>query len=295
MPDKYTAVWVSHSSIGDFLKCPRLYYLHNMYKDPTTGRKMSIVSPHMSLGIAVHEALEGLGEYPADERMSRDLRAIFEAEWMKVTGIKGGFETPEMEETFKMRGKEMINTVIKDPKFLINKRIKLPKEKMNPNYFLSEDENIILNGQIDWLEYLPGDTLHIIDFKTGKHEEKEGSLQLPIYLLLCNALQRRKVSKASYWYLEENKIVEKELPDADTAYRDVLAVALRVKSARKSGEFLCPEGNYDSETNTGGCFSCRPYEKILMWKKDATAFDDSETRITSVGLGGFNQDMFVVK
>ena len=291
MPDKYTAVWVSHSSMGDFLKCPRSYYLHNMYKDPATGRKMSIVSPHMSLGIAVHEVLEGLGEYPSNERMDRDLRALFEAQWEKVTGIKGGFETPEMEEQFKMRGKEMINTVIKDPKFLVNKRIKLPKEKMNPNYYLSEDENIILNGQVDWLEYLSDDTLHIIDFKTGKHEEKDGSLQLPIYLLLCNALQKRKVSKASYWYLEENKVVEKELPDAETAYRDVLEVALRVKAARKSGEFGCPQGNYDPETNTGGCFSCRPYEKILMWKKGT--LDDGS--VTSIGIGGFNQDMFTCK
>ena len=39
--DKYTAVWVSHSSMGDFLKCPRAYFLHNVYKDPKTdsGKK----------------------------------------------------------------------------------------------------------------------------------------------------------------------------------------------------------------------------------------------------------------
>lgn len=385
--DKYTAVWVSHSSMGDFLKCPRGYYLHNMYKDPATGRKMSIVNPHMSLGIAVHEVLEGLGDYPANERMSRDLRADFENEWLKVSGIKGGFLTPEQEEEFKMRGKEMINNVIKDPKFLVNKRVKLPKEKMNPNFFLSEDENIILNGQVDWLEYLPdlpaprtgefciyvlkcsdgsfyigqtdnyerrlkehesgqgaewtknhlpfepihweifktreeavkresdlktgfgrkwlkreydksrlarqaGDTLHIIDFKTGKHEEKDGSLQLPIYLLLCNALQKRKVSKASYWYLESDKIVEEELPDLETAKRDVFDVALRVKTARKAGDFHCPKGDYDPETGEGGCSCCRPYEEILASKAGILADKD---KVISIGIGGFNQDMFVVK
>lgn len=291
MADKYTAVWVSHSSMGDFLKCPRMYYLHNMYKDPSSSRKMSIVTPHMSLGVAVHEVLEGLGEYPATERMKQDLRAKFEAEWEKVTGIKGGFFTPEQEEEFKMRGKDMINNVIKNPRFLMNKRVKLPKEKMNPNFYLSEDENIILNGQVDWLEYLPDDTLHIIDFKTGKHEEKDGSLQLPIYLLLCNALQKRKVSKASYWYLESDKVVEKELPDAETAYRDVLEVALKVKAARKAGEFQCPRGNYDTETGEGGCICCCPYEHILEHKA-GTLKDDS---VISVGIGGFNQDIFVVK
>lgn len=232
MPDKYKAVWVSHSSMGDFLKCPRLYYLHNMYKDPITNRKMSLVTPYMSLGIAVHNVVEGLANYPAEERMSRDLRATFEEEWLKVSGKKGGFTSDEQEEAFKMRGKEMINTVIKNSRFLVNKRIKLPQSDMPCNFYLSEEDNIILNGMVDWIEYLPDDTLHLVDFKTGKYEEKESSLQLPIYLLLSNALQKRKVSRASYWYLETDTIAEKELPDAATAYKDVYAVASQVKRAR---------------------------------------------------------------
>lgn len=290
MADKYSAIWVSHSSMGDFLKCPRLYYLHNVYKDANTNRKMSIVTPHMSLGIAVHEVLEGLGEYPANERMNRDLMAIFESEWQKVSGIKGGFVSEEMEKEFKQRGQEMISNVIKDPKFLVNKRIKLPKEKMNPNFYLSEEDNIILNGQVDWIEYLNDDTLHIIDFKTGKYEEKENSLQLPIYILLCNALQKRKVSKLSYWYLESDKIVEKELPDIEKSKQDVYEVAIRVKKARESNTFNCPNGNFNIENNEGGCNSCRPYEKILLYKKGICE-DES---VKSVGVGGFNQDIFVV-
>ena len=265
MADKYTAVWVSHSSMADFLKCPRGYYLHNMYKDQSSGRKMSIVSPHMSLGVAVHNVLEELANYPAEERFNRDLRARFEEGWLNVSGQKGGFKDEKEEEEFKMRGKEMINNVIKDPRFLVNKRVKLPKEKMNPNFYLSEEDNIILNGQVDWIEFLPDETLHIVDFKTGKKEESDGSLQLPIYLLLCNKLRPQwKVSKASYWYLETDKIVEKELPSADTAYQDVLSVALKVKEAREKGEFHCPKGDYDWETGEGGCSCCRPYEKIPL-------------------------------
>ncbi len=292
MTDKYTAVWVSHSSMGDFLKCPRLYYLHNVYKDPATGRKMSIVTPHMALGTAVHCVLEDLANYPSEERFDRDLRARFEEEWMKVSGLKGGFTSVEQEEEFKMRGKEMINNVIKDHKFLVNKRVKLPKEKMNPNFFLSEEDNIILNGQVDWIEFLPDETLHIVDFKTGKREESESSLQLPIYLLLCNKLRPQwKVSKASYWYLESDKIVEKELPDAETAYAHVYDVARQVKEAREKGEFHCPKGPYDWETAQGGCINCRPYEKILQWKQGKLD-DDS---VVSIGVGGFNQDMYVMK
>jgi hypothetical protein len=196
---------------------------------------MSIVTPHMSLGIAVHEVLEGLGDFPAHERMTRDLHATFEEAWQSVSGKKGGFISKEQEMEFKNRGKQMIDNVIKNPRFLTNKRIKLPREQMNPNFYLSEDDNIILNGLVDWIEYLPDDTLHLIDFKTGKHEEKEQSLQLPIYLLLCNALQKRKVSRASYWYLESDKMVEKELPDAITAETSVIEIARKVKEARVLG------------------------------------------------------------
>lgn len=281
MPDKYSAVWVSHSSMGDFLKCPRLYYLHNVYKDPKTNRKMTIVTPHMSLGIAVHNVLEGLGAYPSDERMTRDLRAQFEEEWLKIAGKQGGFVDLKQEEEFKMRGKDMINAVIKNPRFLINKRIKLPQTNMPCNFYLSEEDNIILNGLIDWIEYLPDDTLHLIDFKTGKHEEKDSSLQLPIYLLLCNALQKRTVSRASYWYLDGDKIVEKELPDIETAKRDVYTTAIKVKEARVAKNFDCKNGEH-------GCMHCAPYEEILSLKQG------NESKAEYIGVGGFNQDIYSI-
>lgn len=282
MPDKYSAVWVSHSSMGDFIKCPRLYYLHNVYKDPSTKNKLAIVTPHMSLGIAVHEVLEGLADFPSDTRMERDLLAIYEEEWKKVTGKRGGFLSEEDEKAFKERGTKMLESVIKNPRFLPNKRLKLPREIMNPNFYLSEDDNIILNGLVDWIEYLPEtDSLHIVDFKTGKKEESESSLQLPIYLLLCHALQKRKVTKASYWYLESDTMVEKPLPDEKKAYTDVYAVAKRVSDARASGIFLCPEG-------PGGCRNCKPYEEILKLKKEGV----SDT-VESVGVGQFKQELFI--
>lgn len=279
MPDKYTAVWVSHSSMGDFIKCPRAYYLKNVYKDPKTKRKINIVTPSLSLGVSVHEVLEGLGDFPSEERMNRDLLEWFDEVWKKVTGIKGGFTSTEQEKEYKDRGIAMLKNVIKEPRFLTQKRIKLPRGEMNPNFYLSEDGNIILNGLVDWIEYLPeSDSLHIIDFKTGKKEEDENSLQLPIYLLLCNALQKRKVTKASYWYLENDIVVEKELPDLDTARRNVLEIALKVKDAREKQEFICPKGSR-------GCFHCQPFEKIL--KQDPA--------VTYVGIGGFNQDIYVVE
>ena len=240
---------------------------------------MSIVTPHMSLGVAVHTVLEALADVPAEERTKQDLHDHFEKVWSTISGKKGGFTSEEEEREFKSRGTAMLKTVENDPRFLINKRIKLPRGEMNPNFFLNDTDNIILNGLIDWIEYLPAtDSLHIVDFKTGKREESETSLQLPIYLLLCNALQSRAVTAASYWYLESDKMVSKELPNADDAYRDVLEVALKVKDARIKNEFVCPGGS-------DGCAHCKPYELILT----------RDPRAEFVGVGQFKQDMFVVR
>jgi RecB family exonuclease len=247
----------------------------------------------MSLGVAVHNVLEGLAEYPANERLNRDLLKQYDEEWSKVTGKKGGFTSNEEEQEFKERGRVMLENVTKDPRFLVNKTIKLKRDTMPCNFYLNEDHNIILNGLVDWIEYLPEtDSLHIIDFKTGKHEEKDGSLQLPIYLLLCNALQKRKVTKASYWYLESDKMVEATLPDLETAEKNVLDIAMKVKEARRFAKkdgiekvFVCPSGPYNPETKEGGCMNCRPYEWII----------NGDERMESVGIGGFSQDMYIMK
>jgi len=278
-PNKYNAVWVSHSSMGDFLTCPRLYYLNNIYKDPATGRKISLINPALALGSAVHNTIEPLANVPAEKRLDQPIEEKFESEWEKVSGRRGGFSSGEQEAEYKARGEEMIARVIENPGPLVNKALRLPSHKNNmpPNFYLSEADNIILCGKIDWLEYLPEeDAVHIIDFKTGKKEEKENSLQLPIYLLLVTNCQKRPVKKASYWYLDRStELEEKELPTYEEAKEVVLSVAKRVKTAREKVEFACPQGSE-------GCFACRPYEAIVAGEA------------TLIGVNEIGQDLYVL-
>ncbi len=279
-PDKYKSVWVSHSSIGDFLKCPRAYFLHNMYKDPKTGRKMNLVNPALSLGQAVHNTLESLKNFPVDERIKHDLLADFEKRWAEVSGKIGGFKTVEEESVAKARGLEMIKRVIKNsgPIFKKTVTIKPAQNNMPPNFFLSEEDNIILCGYIDWLEYIEADdSVHIFDFKTGKNAETDDSLQLPIYLLLLNALQKRKVSGAFYWYLDrDDEPISMNLPEAETAKEKVLSIARQIKKARQENNFVCPQG-------AEGCFACKPFEKILKGEAEY------------IGIGGFGQDVYMIR
>lgn len=276
--DKYNSVWVSHSSIGDFLKCPRLYFLHNVYKNER-GKKINLTNPALALGQAVHETIEGLSKFKVEERFKKPLEETFEEEWEKVSGLMGGFKSIEEEKEVKERGRNMVLRVANNPGPLLNKTVRLQEghNGMPPNFYLSEEAGIILCGKIDWLEYIEADdSVKVIDFKTGKHDEAEDSLQLPIYALLLNALQRRKVSGAGYWYIDRNDApIPTQLPDVISAKERVLSVATKIKEAREKRLFDCPRG-------AGGCFACQPFEKII---KGEAQF---------VGTGGYGQEMYIV-
>ena len=275
MPDKFTATWVSHSSISDFLKCPRAYYLGNVYKNPQTGHKVKITSPSLSLGSAVHEILESLSNLPTATRFKKSLLDQFTSTWKKFTLKKGGFLSKEQEAEYKLRGEKMIRHVMENPGPLENLSVKIKQEL--PQFWLSEKEEIILCGKVDWLEYLPDtDTVHIIDFKTGKNSESESSLQLPIYSLLVHNCQQRKADKASYWYLANGDgLQEKPLPDLKQAQEEILQIAKKIKLQKKLNKLDCPHGQK-------GCFACRPYEAIISGQAEL------------VGQNDFRQDLYLV-
>jgi len=273
--DKFTAVWVSHTSINDYLHCPRAYYLNNVYKDPKTNHKIQLMSPALALGQIVHEVLESLSTLPVGKRFEVKLTDRFEKLWLKVSGKKGGFFDDETEHYYFERGKEMLRMVSNNPGPLKNLAVKIQQEL--PYYWLSDEDNIILCGKIDWLEYFPDqEAVHIIDFKTGKKKEENTSLQLPIYHLLVANVQKRKVAKASYWYLNTDTTpVEQELPDIIKAHDQVLQIAKKIKTARKLDSFKCPHGE-------SGCRYCRPLEKII------------NNEAIKVGTSEYSQDIYVL-
>ncbi len=252
--DKFLAVWVSHSSISDFLACPRAYYLKNLYKDSKTGHKMTLMSPALALGQVVHSVLESLSVLPVNERFSTPLIEKFHKEWEKLSGKHGVFFDTTTEQQYKRRGEAMIKRVYNHPGPVEKLAVKISLDL--PQYWLSEDEGIMLCGKIDWLEYLPeSDSVHIIDFKTGQREEDPNSLQLPIYHLLVHNCQQRKVTQASYWYLErDDHLTEVQLPTLEDAHTRVLAVAQKIKLARQLKKFDCKEG---------GCIHCNDFERII--------------------------------
>lgn len=107
-------------------------------------------------------------------------------------------------------------------------------------------------------------------------DERTDSLQLPIYLLLAKNCQKRKVSGASYWYLDRNdEPTRVELPKEDEAIEKIVAIAKKIKLARQLEVFKCPQQT--------GCSVCKPLEKIIVGQAEY------------VGVDEYNQDVYIIK
>ena len=229
------------------------------------------MSPPLSLGQAVHEVVESLSILPTDKRFMKPLTEKYDEVWKKISGKIGGYLNDKTEKRFKERGRKMLVRLHDNPGPLTKLAVKIKADL--PYYWLSEDENIILCGKIDWLEYLPKKNgVHIIDFKTGKSDENPKSLQLPIYYLLASNTQKRKVVKMSYWYIARNvKPTTQKMPDPRKAKIKILKIAKEIKLARSLERFPCKHKT--------GCRACRPYEKILRGEAEL------------VGVNEFKQDV----
>jgi len=199
---------------------------------------------------------------------------IFEEKWKTISGKKGGFQDAQEEAQYKKRGVAMIERVIKNPGPVERKAIKL-RDSLSW-YWLSQDDNLILCGKIDWLEYLEkDDCIRIIDFKTGKFDEDPDSLQLPIYYLLCVNVQKRAIAGVQYWYLDKDDApIDMPLPRYDESEKQLLEIGKRIALARKLDRFVCNQKD--------GCGACRPMERIIQGKAEF------------VGINDYKQDMYIL-
>lgn len=292
--DKYKAIWLSHSSLSDYKSCQRLYYFQNIYKNPKTGKKISLSSPYKTLGIAVHAVLEDLNKYKTGQRKNVDLLKSFIIEWNKNLPL-AGFENQEEENKFKDRGIAMLKNVMEDYKVFNKKTISTKSYydgNMLPNIFLNEYENIILCGNVDWIEYNSEDnTLSVVDFKTGKREEREDSYQLPIYKILLESLQNKwRVKNGKYWYLDSNKIEEKDISDKmlEDIKKDLLKIGIEIRDKRFVWNVKAEI--WEAVANIEDNFVCHKKDKCECHKYDKVINNEAKY----LGLDIYNKEVYKV-
>lgn len=247
-------IWISHTSLGDFEKCKQLYYLRNLYRDQKYGNnfRLHVASPFLSLGEAVHDAIDHFTErYEPEHRTLDRLMYEYQRGWGLKPGKIGGFKDEAQEKEFKQRGEGMLERFFKNSHFSKGKPIRVNFPKLP----LVGEDDVVLVGNFDWLEK-NGDGLHVMDFKTGKEEDGD-SLQLPIYALLAEHVLKEPVTKLTYWYLDrDDEPIQKEIPDISKTLAAVKERAAKIEDAVKFQDFPC-------DAELGYCKHCNEYHMVI--------------------------------
>ena len=244
-------IFLSYTSLSDFLKCPNSYYLKNIYRDPKTGNRVQIASPFLSLGSTVHDSIKWFLEMEGQITFPQ-LEAKFRNLWLKYTGKRGGFSNKEEEATFGKRGLKMLDNFYKNAK-----KLEKAMPTINfPKYNLFED--VILMGNFDFVGEKEDGTLHVLDFKTGTGDVKD-AVQLYIYAILAEANFQKQVTEASFWYLDRDECPKPIVLDPLEPQLEWLREkAKELKKAIEKGSWVC--------TKPDSCQDCLIYKAIIDGK-----------------------------
>lgn len=246
------AIYLSYTSVKDFLKCPNAYFLKNIYRDTKTGFRLQIASPYLTLGGTVHDSIKWFLETKGQANKDQVIQK-YRNFWLKYRGKKGGFSSLEEEAVFGKRGLKMLDN-------FLNNAGRLEKSVEQPTFpKFNLVENVILIGNFDFIGG-GSEGLHIVDFKTGINDE-EDTLQLYIYAILAEANLGKVVSKASFWYLDrEDAPQDIVLDPLEPKLGWLKEKALELKKAIKADNWTCIKESL--------CRDCKDYQDIIDGKAE---------------------------
>lgn len=246
------AIFISNTSLNDFLSCPRAYFLKNVYRNPKTGYRIQIASPYISLGATIHDAIRWFLEN-LDNPSLLKLNDHFRNFWWKYHGKRGGFSSEEEEKVFGQRGLKMLGNFLENHA----KLEKMAKPAKFPKYPLID--NVILTGNLDYVGELDDGNLHVIDFKTGV-KDVDSPLQLYIYAILAENHYGKAVTKMSFWYLDRDLEPKEVVPDPlEKTLEWLVEKGKAVKLALEENNWVCKGGD-------DLCRDCRDYQAVLEGK-----------------------------
>ena len=217
----------SPSKLGMFEKCPKsfhFYYLDPVYSPMKSELKRlpQNIWSFYTLGKAVHNAITLFFHSPSEQKTKDSLKEHLKETWRSEVmkrkkpplGKWGGFAT--LEEERKVYGEALK---------MLDNFIEMLEEDFEIEYLPTDDfyhsikdyQDLIIplsndfdiSGKFD-LVAREGDSLHIVDFKTGKREE-ENPFQLRFYKILAEEKFKKPVKKASFYFLKTGNKKEFDL------------------------------------------------------------------------------------
>jgi putative RecB family exonuclease len=212
------------------------------------------------MGDHVHAALKDFFSVtPTDERNITKLENLLREKWQRN---RKGFKDREDEKRWGQKAIKQLQW------FVQNQDLSITPFKVEDYHKVALTENITLIGRIDRIDQEADDSLHIIDYKTGKLPAEIDQIQLHIYALILSKELLLPVSKASYLYLEPGKwhTIEPTTVDLEKARSYIIDLV----------DKICAERAYPATPNEY-CGNCDFFE-ICPEKEAATksALSDEE-------------------
>ena len=191
--------FASPYKLSMFLECPRKYWYY--YINEETKYKQPEYS-YFTMGGHVHDTLKNFFNLDLKFRTKDKILELLETFWKIKSGREGGFESSDQEENYKMRARKMLLKFFENED--INAKPILWRSQSNPKVEVTP--SLFFTGVFDRIDVLPQESLHVIDYKTGKEDAVDKkNIQLPMYAVLAEKIFRKPVTQVSYLNLESGR------------------------------------------------------------------------------------------
>ena len=239
----------SFTQLKAYESCPWQYKLAHVYRVPITGK------PSFSFGKTMHSTLQKFftEKLQREEKLQGDLfdkkiktdenklptinelYEMYDKSW-----VDDWYEDKKQKEDYMKKGKESLVG------FYEKIEEEIPDVKFLEKGFNFKIDDSSIRGTMDRVDALNDGTLEIIDYKTGslkkeKYIEKD---QLLIYQMAASQLFDQKVSKLTFYYLNENKAVtflgtDKEIDKQKIKIQEIMTGIKKANFKAKPSKFTC--------------------------------------------------------
>ena len=241
--DKMPA-YFSFTQLKAYESCPLQYKYAHVFKVPTIG------NARFSFGKTMHSTLQKFMQCLVDSKHARQndlfsnraknelpslkqLQTMYAKSW-----IDDWYESEKQKNEYFKKGKQILKT------FYARAVSHLPVIKFLEKGFNFKINGHSIKGTIDRIDELSDGTLEIIDYKTGSVKENQEKDQLLIYQIAGKEIFDEKISKLTFYYLNDNQQVsflgtEKELAKQIRKISEIIDGIESRNFEPKQSKFVC--------------------------------------------------------
>jgi DNA helicase-2/ATP-dependent DNA helicase PcrA len=227
---------LSASALETYETCPQKFLFSHYLKIPTGPQ------PALTFGNVMHQCVRRYFELRRKGKVAfEDLRAHFDEIWKSA-----GFEDEYQEQAYRKAGLEQLRGFVDRHASVTS--LPLASEA----HFTLDLGEVILEGRIDQINPLPGGSVELVDYKTGRppsQRDADKSLQLSVYALAARDQMHLNPTRLTFYSLTSNEPVRtvrtpKELQLLVGSIRQV-AAQIRTQAFPAKPGFACKFCDYE--------------------------------------------------